>query len=192
MAKTTEYKGYTIQSTPLYVNEWEKWQLRIFISFKDVQGNPTREFSSEVLYATEHEADIHGITFGQHVIEGKVQGQSVMDLKMGNRRTTPRVRVQFRTTFSDAKQLEGMGVLLDLSVGGCRIESPVLVAPGFSLELRIHVPALEWPIMIEAASVQWVSGLMFGLAFFRLKEGERERLEQLTKHLIASASSTAY
>jgi len=46
----------------------------------------------------------------------------------------------------------------DLSSGGCRIESPLPVAPGFSLELRIHVPDLEWPIMIEAASVQWVSG----------------------------------
>jgi hypothetical protein len=188
MAKTAEYEGYTIQSTPLYVKEWEKWQLRIVISCKGVQGDRTRELSSAVLYATEHEADIHGITFGQHVIEGKVQSQSVVDLKMGNRRTTPRVRVQFRTTFSDARQLEGTGVLLDLSLGGCRIESPVLVAPGFSLELRIQVPEVEGPIVIDAASVQWVSGLMFGLAFFRLKEGEWQRLEQLTKHLIASES----
>ena len=82
-----------------------------------------------------------------------------MDMNTPDRRTTPRLRVQFRTTLADTSQLEG-----------CRIESPVPVAPGFSLELRIHVPDLEWPIMIEAASVQWVSGLMFGLAFFRLKE----------------------
>jgi len=77
----------------------------------------------------------------------------------------------------------------DLSSGGCRIESPIPVVPGFSLELRIHVPDLEWPIMIEAASVQWVSSLMFGLTFFRLKEGERQRLEQLLKHLMESEST---
>ena len=139
-----------------------------------------------VLYGTEQEADIHGVTFGQHLIEGKVEGQSIMDMKMDDRRTTPRVRVQFRTTFSDATKLEGIGVLLDLSLGGCRIESPVPVVPGLALELRIHVPDLEWPIMIEAANVQWVSGLMFGLAFFRLREAERQRLEQLINHLMES------
>ena len=190
MAKTAEYQGYRIESTPHYETEWEKWRLRIFISMKDSRSIHRREFSSEVLYATEQEADIHGITFGQHLIEGKVEGQSVMDMKMDDRRTTPRVRVQFRTTFSDATKLEGIGVLLDLSLGGCRIESPVPVVPGLALELRIHVPDLEWPIMIEAASVQWVSGLIFGLAFFRLREAEQQRLEQLVNHLMKSEPTT--
>jgi hypothetical protein len=44
--------------------------------------------------------------------------------------------------------------MLDLSMGGCRIESPVTVEPGVSLELRIYAPDIEWPLMIEAASVQ--------------------------------------
>jgi hypothetical protein len=78
--------------------------------------------------------------------------------------------------------------MMDLSIGGCRIESSVPVVPGVALELRIHVPDLEWPIMIEAASVQWVSGPMFGLAFFQLKEGERQRLEQVVKRLLEDAS----
>jgi hypothetical protein len=186
MAKTVEYQGYTIQSRPYHDTNWDKWQIRILISCESPQGIRTREFSSMVLYGTEQEADIHGVTFGQHLIEGKVEGQSIMDMKMDDRRTTPRVRVQFRTTFSDATKLEGIGVLLDLSLGGCRIESPVPVVPGLALELRIHVPDLEWPIMIEAANVQWVSGLMFGLAFFRLREAERQRLEQLINHLMES------
>jgi hypothetical protein len=186
MAKTVEYEGYTIQSTPLYVKEWEKWQLRIVISLKVEQGDRTREFSSEVLYATEQEADIHGVTFGQHLIDGKVKGQSIMDMKREDRRAMSRLRVQFRTTFADASQLEGIGLTHDLSLGGCRIESPVLVVPGFSLDLRIHVPDLERPILIEAANVQWVSGLMFGLAFFRLREDERQRLELLINNLMES------
>jgi hypothetical protein len=151
MAKTIEYEGYTIQSAPHHLVDGEKWRLRIFISFEDHRGVRTREFSSDVLYATEQEADIHGTTFGQRLIDGKVEGQSVMDMKTPDRRAMPRFRVQFRTTFSGSTKLEGSGVMLDLSTGGCRIESPVTVEPGFSLELRIHVPDLEWPLMIEAA-----------------------------------------
>ena len=54
----------------------------------------------------------------------------------------PRFRVQFHTTFSDSTKLEGAGIMLDLSTGGSRIESPVIMVPDFSLELRIHVPDL--------------------------------------------------
>ena len=69
--------------------------------------------------------------------------------------------------------------MLDLSSGGCRIESPVTLEPGLLLELRIYVPDLEWPLMIEAANVQWVSGQTFGLAFFRIRETEQQRLGQV-------------
>ena len=37
--------------------------------------------------------------------------------------------------------------------------------------------------MVEAASVQWVSGQTFGLAFFRIKETELERLGQVIRAL---------
>jgi len=74
--------------------------------------------------------------------------------------------------------------VLDLSTGGCRIESPVIIESGVSLELRIYAPDLDWPLMIEAASVQWVSGQTFGLAFFRVTDTERERLEQVIGDLM--------
>jgi hypothetical protein len=105
-------------------------------------------------------------------------------MKTEDRRAMPRLRVQFRTTFSDSTKLEGTGVMLDLSMGGCRIESSVIMVPGFSLELRIHVPDLDWPLMIEATSVQWVSGQLFGLAFFRITETEQQRLGQVIGHLM--------
>ena len=188
MAKTIEYEGYTIQSAPHHLLDGEKWRLRIFISFEDHRGVRTRQFSTEVLYATEQEADIHGTTFGQRIIDGKVEGQSVMEMKTTDRRAMPRLRVQFRTTFSASSTLEGTGIVLDLSTGGCRIESPVLMVPGFSLELRIHVPDIEWPLMIDAASVQWVSGLVFGLAFFQITKTEQQRLEQVINDLMEGES----
>lgn len=184
MAKTVEYEGYTIQSAPYHPVDSERWQLRIFISVDDPRGVRTRDFSSEFLYMTEQEADIHGIAFGQRLIDGKVEGQSVVDMKTDDRRTTPRLRVQFRTTFSASSTREGTGIMLDLSRGGCRIESPVTMEPGGLLELRIYAPDLEWPLMVEAASVQWVSGQTFGLAFFRVTETEHQRLEQVISELM--------
>ena len=58
------------------------------------------------------------------------------------------------------------------------------MVPGFSVELRIHVPDLDWPLMIEAASVQWVSGQIFGLAFFQIRDTEHQRLEQVISDLM--------
>jgi hypothetical protein len=184
MAKTVEYEGYTIHSTPHYQTDSEQWRLRIFISFEDHRGVRTREFSADGLYATEQEADIHGTTFGQRLIDGKVEGQSVLDMRTEDRRATPRLRAQFRTTFSTSSKLEGTGNILDLSMGGCRIESPVTVEPGLSLELRIYAPDIEWPLMIEAASVQWVSGQTFGLAFSRMTDTEHQRLGQVVSDLM--------
>jgi hypothetical protein len=189
MAKTVEYQGYKIESAPHHLVDDETWRLRIFISVENDRGVQTREFSSEALYATEQEADIHGTTFGQRLIDGKVEGQSIMDMTTEDRRAMPRLRVQFRTTFSGSTKLEGAGIVQDLSTGGCRIESPVLMVPGFSLELRIHVPDLDWPLMIEAASVQWVSGQTFGLAFFRITETEQQRLEQVISDLTEDEST---
>ena len=188
MDKTIEYQGYTIQSAPQHLVDGEQWRLHIFISVDDHRGVRTREFSPDGVYATEQEADLHGIAYGQRLIDGKVEGRSVMDLKTPERRAMPRLRVQFRTTFSGSTILEGTGVMLDLSMGGCRIESQVTVEPGVSLELRIHVPDLDWPLMIDAASVQWVNGQTFGLAFSRMTETERQRLDQVISDLMEDES----
>jgi hypothetical protein len=189
MAKTVEYQGYTIQTAPHHRVDSKKRQLRIFISVDDHRGVKTREFSAEILYATEQEADIHGIALGQRLIDGKVEGRSVTDMKTVERRTTARLRVQFRATFSSSLKLEGTGVLLDLSTGGCCIESPVPLEPSVLLELRIYMPAFAVPLIIEAASVQWVSGQTFGLAFFRITEPEQQRLGQVITELTESQSA---
>ena len=191
MGKTVEYEGYTIQSAPYHPVDSEQWQLRIFISVDDTHGVRTREFSSEFLYATEQETDIHGIAFGQRLIDGKVEGQSVVDMKTEDRRATPRLRVQFRATFSSSTKKEGAGVTLDLSSGGCRVESPIPVEPGLLLELRIYAPDVEWPLMIEAANVQWVSGQTFGLAFFRITETEQQRLGEVIEDLMEGGEERA-
>jgi hypothetical protein len=51
--------------------------------------------------------------------------------------------------------------------------------PGLSLELRIYVPGLEWPLMIDGADVQWVGEETAGLAFVRIREAEQQRLDDV-------------
>ena len=108
-----------------------------------------------------------------------------MDMKTEDRRATPRFIVQFRTVISDPAKCEGTGLLLDLSVGGCRLESPLTLERGVALELRIYVSGLEWPLMIDGAHVQWVSGQSVGLAFFRISQTEQQRLDQVITDLSA-------
>lgn len=189
MGKLVEYQGYKIASAPFLGND-QMWRPGICLSMEDNRGLRTRTFSPEGVYASEQEADIHGITFGQRLIDGKVEGRSVADMKTTDRRVMPRLRVQFRTTFSASSTVEGAGIILDLSSGGCRIESPVLVEPGLSLELLIYAPDLDQPLVIEAANVQWVSGLMFGLAFFRMTQIEQQRLEKVINDLMQGESQT--
>jgi len=94
-----------------------------------------------------------------------------------------RFPVDFRSTFSGATILEGGGTVLDLSLGGCRVESAASVQVGLVVELRIYVPQFDWPLLIDGAAVRWVIGHTFGLAFVRLGETEDARLRQVVEGL---------
>ncbi len=102
-----------------------------------------------------------------------------MDLKGEDQRTAPRVSVRFHAMVSGSVQSEGTGIILDLSQSGCRLESPLLMLPGLSLELRIAIPGLEWALMIDGADVQWANEDTAGLAFVRIRETERQRLSDV-------------
>lgn len=89
MSKTVEYRGCTIQSVPCRIGDSQKWELHIVISVNDIRDVRTREFSSDAVYATEQEAEIHGIAFGQRIIDGKVEGQFGIEVNPSNRRAMP-------------------------------------------------------------------------------------------------------
>ena len=96
---------------------------------------------------------------------------------VSDRRATPRFQVQFRSFVCDKSAMnEQLGSVLDLSLAGCRVEAPIAVQPSLQMELRIYVPDLDWPIMVDRAVVQWVNGTTFGLHFVKLRPGQEERL----------------
>jgi len=99
-----------------------------------------------------------------------------------DRRVQPRFTTQFRSTFSGQKQ-EGQGRTLDISVGGCKIESDNNVMQGAKLECRLHIPGLDWPLRIDEATVRWVDGNTFGIAFSRISPEELAKLKTILSEL---------
>ena len=100
------------------------------------------------------------------------------------KRAQPRFTAQFRSIFSGG-QGEGHGRTLDLSAGGCRIETDMPVVIGAAFECRIFAPNLDWPLRIDEAQVRWVRGNTFGVEFVKLRVEERIKLERLVKALEA-------
>ena len=98
------------------------------------------------------------------------------------RRIEPRFTTQFRSTFSGVRE-EGRGRALDLSQGGCRIESETRVTEGQTFECRLHVPGLDWPLRIDEGVVRWVQGKTFGIAFVRLRPEEQAKLGTVITNL---------
>jgi hypothetical protein len=98
------------------------------------------------------------------------------------KRQQPRFTSQFRSTISGG-QGEGQGRTLDLSAGGCMIETDLTVVVGASFECRIYVPGLDWPLRINEAQVRWVKGNTFGVQFTKIQPDEAAKLKQVIVRL---------
>lgn len=110
------------------------------------------------------------------------RSQTQKTARCTEKRTQPRFTAQFRSTFSGG-QREGQGKTLDLSDGGCKIETDLPVVVGASFECRIYAPGLSWPLRIDEAQVRWVKGKTFGLQFLVVQPAEREQLKQVIAEL---------
>ena len=98
------------------------------------------------------------------------------------KRQQPRFTAQFRSTISSG-QGEGQGRTLDLSVGGCMIETDLPVVVGASFECRIYVPGLDWPLRIDEAQVRWAKTNTFGIQFMKIHPHEEAKLKQVIADL---------
>lgn len=108
----------------------------------------------------------------------KARSQALKQARCTEKRQQPRFTAQFRSTFSGG-QREGQGKTLDLSDGGCRIETDQPVVVGASFECRIYAPGMDWPLRIEEAQVRWVNGKIFGVQFISIRPDERVKLKQI-------------
>ena len=109
------------------------------------------------------------------LLKSEKKSQETVLSSPDERRNQPRFTTQFRSTFSGGPH-EANGRTLDLSIGGCKIESGTVVGQGDRFECRLYIPDLDWPIMIDEATVRWVEEKTFGLAFTRISSGEQNKI----------------
>lgn len=77
--------------------------------------------------------------------------------------------------------MTGEGVLRDLSPWGCRIASFAVVPVGKRMECYIFPQDTANPVVIEGATVQWMSSREFGLSFTSLHPGVQRQIAQLCR-----------
>jgi PilZ domain len=87
-----------------------------------------------------------------------------------------RFPVQFQTVLSVANHTVGEGITLNISTGGCKIESGSRVEPGTELELHVHLPDQEPTLEIKRATVLWSREREFGVKFLSMRTEEELRL----------------
>jgi len=86
--------------------------------------------------------------------------------------------VRFKSIFStDGMRMED-GVVLDLSLGGCRMTSEVHVSSDAPMKLHIR-PDYDTSIHIPRAVVRWVMDSVFGVEFNEVPELESRTLTRL-------------
>ena len=95
------------------------------------------------------------------------------------RRQYPRVPVCCLSKFSTGEKTVVDAVVLDLSLGGCRVHSIAPVDPGTHLDLQIALPNQPVPFAVKRALVRWARQREFGVSFMSLRPEEQESLRRL-------------
>lgn len=86
----------------------------------------------------------------------------------------PRAVVQGSAVFT-VGGLTGEGQVLDLTVPGCLIDSPLSPKRGDSLELCLGLPQVGATFRVALGVVRWVQGSCFGVEFIAMDPKERLR-----------------
>ena len=94
-----------------------------------------------------------------------------------------RFPVHFQSVFSDSHRVEWVGTVVNVSKGGCLVETDSHVFSGMYVSLRLDVPGETLPILIERAAVRWSRGREVGVGFMTVAPPHQERFDQLIKRL---------
>jgi len=96
----------------------------------------------------------------------------------GEQRKHRRHHVNFQGIYSSSSVQVKEAIVLDLSIGGCRVASTIPMPPDTAIQLQIR-PHQAAPIYVPSAIVRWASGYAFGVQFRELPEHESKALTRL-------------
>ncbi len=89
------------------------------------------------------------------------------------------------------EDIVGEGAVVNVSLGGCEVESRMPVQPKTYLGLRIAVSTATAPLEVEVAPVRWSNGHKFGLEFMCMEADAQELLRQFIETLEARSEGSA-
>lgn len=101
-----------------------------------------------------------------------------------------RAHVEYAASFS-GPSLRGQGIILNLSVVGCRARSSFVVNKNDALGVLINVPRFQHPLYISHAIVRWSHEQEFGVEFIQMELVDQQRLCDLIRALKATSWSKA-
>jgi PilZ domain len=105
-----------------------------------------------------------------------------------DRREYHRTATRFPTVFSGG-QKQGSGVISDISMGGCALETDSKLFMGSLLRLLVQVSDDEPALLVDAAVVRSLRPKAVGLRFMHIRSDERERLRQVVRRLYEEGAS---
>lgn len=103
-----------------------------------------------------------------------------------NQREHERYIVEFPARFSG--DCEGLGIVYNLCLGGCKIVTDRPLTIGGMVALSLQVPNQGVPITVRMATVRWMLQYEFGMEFLGMEEVQRERLAAYLQHLARAAA----
>lgn len=101
-----------------------------------------------------------------------------------------RHHVNFQGIYSSGSVQVREAIVLDLSMGGCRVASTIPMPPDTEIQLQIR-PNQVAPIYVPSAIVRWASGYAFGVQFKELPEHESKALTRLLWSLPPSGQGSS-
>ena len=99
---------------------------------------------------------------------------------MEENRRYDRIRVKYSASFL-GHSYSAPGLVIGLSLIGCRALVSFFINPEENLRLLIYVPEMKEPLYIAQAEVRWSEGQEVGMEFTRLAWGDRQRLSELIR-----------
>ena len=102
-----------------------------------------------------------------------------------DQRSYNRVRVDYPASFS-GEAYRAQGMILNLSMLGCRARSTFSIKKGESIGVLIEVPRYKQPLYVSRADVQWSEGNEFGMEFIHMEWEARHRLGEILRAIEAA------
>jgi len=117
---------------------------------------------------------------GQAMYTHTLVGDLYRGTALMEQRIESRIGVEYSAAFSRSAS-RATGIVLNLSMVGCRCRASFVVTKGESLGLLIHVPKYEQPLYVALAEVRWFQGQEFGVEFIHMELEDRHRLSEVIR-----------